>query len=436
MADISQQIAQGFDPTVPFTRTAQVAQGQQRIGQEQERLGLLKEQETRVAKQQRFNNLLKVGESVNAIDPSGQSAKSFLTNNLSALIDAAGVKDAGIEIDPQRVIDNGDKFLKASRSLFETSLNIKDDTEDSGANKKFIDELSKFEQDWGTGKSSPIIKQAKEAQALLPTKKTESRTRFDAKVELATKALEAEKGVGNFTQQDVFEKVEGLTTETVGEALEKTAGKSEITLQQKEFEDFQEQVGESDRQIRKNIKSNAVIDIGLQQLQKGIISGTFAKAELAFKKALSKAGLVNPETEEKITTTEAYAGLMGIRVGQVISLFGAGTGLSDADREFAEKIAAGDITLDITSLNRLQKLNKQVLIEEAIIHNDLIDEFNLVRDDRGFKPSIRKKVDTNKFLPNGNGNKIDVDNAKLFKAASRGDRVEAERLAKEKGWTF
>ena len=60
--------------------------------------------------------------------------------------------------------------------------------------------------------------------------------------------------------------------------------------------------------------------------------------------------VVDPST---ITDTEAYVAESGRRVAQYITNLGAGTGLSDADREYAEKVVAGNITVDKEALKRL-----------------------------------------------------------------------------------
>jgi hypothetical protein len=54
-----------------------------------------------------------------------------------------------------------------------------------------------------------------------------------------------------------------------------------------------------------------------------------------------------------IVDTEAYIADSGRRVAQYIVNLGAGTGLSDADRKYAERVVAGDITLDAGTLKRL-----------------------------------------------------------------------------------
>jgi len=60
--------------------------------------------------------------------------------------------------------------------------------------------------------------------------------------------------------------------------------------------------------------------------------------------------VVDPST---IADTESYIAESGRRVAQYITNLGAGTGLSDADREYAQKVVAGNITVDSEALKRL-----------------------------------------------------------------------------------
>jgi len=79
------------------------------------------------------------------------------------------------------------------------------------------------------------------------------------------------------------------------------------------------------------------------------ISGTFANARTAVAKAV---GI-------DVSATEAYFAGVGQQVAERITAFGAGTGLSDADRDFAKKIAAGEETLDVNSIRRIIRINNQ-----------------------------------------------------------------------------
>ena len=93
------------------------------------------------------------------------------------------------------------------------------------------------------------------------------------------------------------------------------------------------------------------------------ISGTLANARLAVAKAV---GI-------DVSATEAYFAGVGQQVAERITAFGAGTGLSDADREFAKKIAAGEETLSVESIRRIIRINDKSA-------QNVIDRYNKERD--------------------------------------------------------
>lgn len=83
-----------------------------------------------------------------------------------------------------------------------------------------------------------------------------------------------------------------------------------------------------------------------------MFTGAGAELKLNISRFARAFGLdvVDPST---IADTEAYIAESGRRVAQYITNLGAGTGLSDADREYAEKVVAGNITVDRVALKRL-----------------------------------------------------------------------------------
>lgn len=89
-------------------------------------------------------------------------------------------------------------------------------------------------------------------------------------------------------------------------------------------------------------------------LDSGIISGTGANFITGLGKALHQANLIESPT---LANTEAYAANQAKQVAQIIKAFGAGTGLSDADREYAEKAAAAKITMTEESLRKIININ-------------------------------------------------------------------------------
>jgi hypothetical protein len=116
---------------------------------------------------------------------------------------------------------------------------------------------------------------------------------------------------------------------------------------------------------------------------RGIITGTFAPAELAAKAALNRAGISN---FKDVASTQEYLGTSGRLVATIIKDFGAGTGLSDADREYAKKIAAGDITMDKQALKKLVSIARTGIQNKIKTYNQTVDRIfsgNTPQDDIG-----------------------------------------------------
>jgi len=88
----------------------------------------------------------------------------------------------------------------------------------------------------------------------------------------------------------------------------------------------------------------------MKLLDGGIMTGTRAKNRMALL-ALGELTNINEAGVDKlIARTQTYQAVVGQLVGQIIKLFGAGTGLSDADRIYAEQMAGGDIELQEDAL--------------------------------------------------------------------------------------
>jgi hypothetical protein len=82
----------------------------------------------------------------------------------------------------------------------------------------------------------------------------------------------------------------------------------------------------------------------------GVITGAVAGDRLALQKIGRLLGVAQPEA---ITNTEALSAAAGPLVLATVKGLGSGSGISNADREFAERIAGGSTALDETSIRRL-----------------------------------------------------------------------------------
>lgn len=103
---------------------------------------------------------------------------------------------------------------------------------------------------------------------------------------------------------------------------------------------------------KKSAAALSTINRGLPRLD-DMFTGAGAELFLnvaRYGRALGVPDMGNPNA---INATETYIADSGQRVADYITNLGAGTGLSDADREYAKSIVGGNITVDKESLKRL-----------------------------------------------------------------------------------
>jgi hypothetical protein len=136
--------------------------------------------------------------------------------------------------------------------------------------------------------------------------------------------------------------------------------------------------------------ARAIIDTvntGRELLNEGTLVGAGADFLVGFNNALSRAGL-DFGYNDAAKNTQAYAAAIGNNVGRIISLFGAGTGLSDADREFAKLIAGGNIQVTEAALRRILDINERAARGVIALHNERA---------KGVKTNIPLVVDMPQF---------------------------------------
>jgi len=101
----------------------------------------------------------------------------------------------------------------------------------------------------------------------------------------------------------------------------------------------------------KAVTSVESIDTSLENID-NMFTGYGATFRMDVARAARVAG-IDISAADQIENTEQYASLAGARVADYITNLGAGTGLSDADREFAQKVVAGDIGMSPETMRRL-----------------------------------------------------------------------------------
>lgn len=84
-------------------------------------------------------------------------------------------------------------------------------------------------------------------------------------------------------------------------------------------------------------------------------TGTLANVKQEVTKVAKAFGIPVGDLNQTVANTEVYVAETGRRVAEYITNLGAGTGLSDADREFAKQVVAGEITYDKEALKEVLK---------------------------------------------------------------------------------
>jgi hypothetical protein len=140
-----------------------------------------------------------------------------------------------------------------------------------------------------------------------------------------------------------------------------------------------------DRQVIAQDAANIIetVNNGRSILNSGAITGAGAEFLVNFNQALKTAG-VDLGYADAATNSQAYAANMAQNVGRIIKQFGAGTGLSDADREYAEKMAAGKISLNKEALEKILTINEKTA-------RNVVGRFN--KSIEGVKTNIPLRVE-------------------------------------------
>ena len=112
-----------------------------------------------------------------------------------------------------------------------------------------------------------------------------------------------------------------------------------------------------------------LIDRQTGRLEGGMPTGLAANVELNLRRFGELVGL---PYDPAVTNAETFISEAGKIVADQIKDFGSGTGLSDADREYAKLIAAADITTQQEALFNLLKIRRQAMVET-------VQSFNKVR---------------------------------------------------------
>lgn len=99
------------------------------------------------------------------------------------------------------------------------------------------------------------------------------------------------------------------------------------------------------------------------------ITGTLAEARLTVAKALSPFGI----NQDNAANTEVLRAQLAIPVLSLVKQLGSGAGISNADRDFAEKAAGGSITLTPQAILRLTEIGRKASKSAISNYNERLD---------------------------------------------------------------
>jgi hypothetical protein len=125
------------------------------------------------------------------------------------------------------------------------------------------------------------------------------------------------------------------------------------------------------------------VNTGRDIMKSGMITGAGADFLVNFNQALKTAG-IDAGYADAAANSQAFTANMAGNVGKLIKQFGAGTGLSDADREFAKDMAGGRISLDAKAINKILDINERAARNVISRHN---------KDVKGIKTNIPLEVE-------------------------------------------
>jgi hypothetical protein len=125
------------------------------------------------------------------------------------------------------------------------------------------------------------------------------------------------------------------------------------------------------------------VKTGRDIMKSGMITGAGADFLVNLNQGLKTAGIDSGYADAS-ANSQAFAANMAGNVGKLIKQFGAGTGLSDADREFAKDMAGGRISLDSKAINRILDINEKAARNTITRHN---------KDVKGIKTNIPLEVE-------------------------------------------
>ena len=109
------------------------------------------------------------------------------------------------------------------------------------------------------------------------------------------------------------------------------------------------------REAEKMLEINKASALDLDK----IYTGKLAPVQLALMDIGKTLGVISPEQQDAVVATQTFMINRAKQVLPLIKALGSGTAISDKDREFIEKIVAGDISLSLETIKRVIQIENE-----------------------------------------------------------------------------
>lgn len=130
-------------------------------------------------------------------------------------------------------------------------------------------------------------------------------------------------------------------------------------------------------------------------LDSGVIAGAGSDALTAVGKWLIQFGIGDASIKDPVARSQAYDAIVAARVGRVIKQYGSGTGLSDADREFAKQQSGGNRENTPEALRRILDIADR---QARWVANQQLRAIDALPDDK-YDPAIKAQMKARLQVP-------------------------------------
>ena len=129
------------------------------------------------------------------------------------------------------------------------------------------------------------------------------------------------------------------------------------------------------RQAEKMLEINRASALDLDK----IYTGKLAPVQLALMDIGKTLGVISSEQEDAVVATQTFMINRAKQVLPLIKALGSGTAISDKDREFIEKIVAGDISLSLETIKRVIQIENEYATTAVSKSNAALERLGAIK---------------------------------------------------------